>query len=151
MPCLPDVARLEWAQIEALFAADARPLTAADLQDVPPEAVAGLRFRLHPSARLVASRFPVLTIWRANQPEHETVPPIDPGRGGEAVLVVRPGLAVEMVELTPGAFALLAALHGGATLAEAAGAAELAEPGLDLQHVLAIHLMTGSFGGIAAG
>lgn len=150
VPYLADVARLEWARTEALFAADAAPLTAADLATIPPEDMADLAFRLHPTVRWVASPWPIQTIWEANQPEHENLPQVDLGAGGEAVLVLRPGMAVEAQRLSPGDVTLVSALGEGATLAEAADAAATAEPGFDLQAALLGHLMRGSFAGVPA-
>ena len=68
---LADVARLEWAIDQANIAADAAPLDVAALATVAPDALAELRFSLHPAARLIASPFPILRIWQVNQPEHE--------------------------------------------------------------------------------
>src|SRR5262245_48231207 len=65
---LPDLARLEWAMNHALHAEDAVALDPRWLARVPAEALGRLRLRLHPSARLVASPWPVDAIWRANQP-----------------------------------------------------------------------------------
>ncbi len=150
LPYLADTARLEWARQEALFAADAAPLAPAALAAVPAEAVAGVAFDLHPSARLVTSRFPVLRIWQANQPGNATVPRVDVSAGGEAVLVLRPDGAVHNHPLSPGDLALLRALGDGAPLAVAAASAAAAEPGFDLQHALAGHLTRGTFTGVRA-
>jgi hypothetical protein len=155
LPYLADTARLEWARQEALFAADAAPLApdavAPDaLAAVPPETVAGLGFELHPSARLVASRFPILRIWQANQPENATVPRVDVTAGGEAVLVLRPDGAVHSHLLSPGDLALVKALDDGAPLAVAAARAAAAESGFDLQQALAGHLTRGTFAAVRA-
>lgn len=145
LPYLPDVARLEWARQEAYFAADAVPLAPQSLQAVPAEAYAGLRFAPHPSARLVDSRFPVQAIWEANQPQNETVARVDLGQGGERALILRPARLVLVYTLSPGNFALVTAMAGGASLAEAAGAALASEPAFDLQAALAGHLQRGTF------
>ncbi len=149
VPYLADVARLEWARTEALFAADAPPLTAGDLHGLAPEAIPALVLTLHPSARLVISPWPVQAIWDANQPEHEEVPSVDLAAGGEAVLVLRPALAVEAHRLSPGDAALVGALAAGTALGEAAMIALDAEPGFDLQGALAGHLLRGSFAAAA--
>lgn len=64
---LPDVARLELARGAAFDAADAAPVSAGTLTAA---AAAGgdLRIALHPSLRLVPSRWPVVALWQANQP-----------------------------------------------------------------------------------
>ena len=66
---LPDVARLEWAIDQANIAADAAPFDLSALASVAPDALGEMRFQLHPSARLIASPYPVLRIWQVNQPE----------------------------------------------------------------------------------
>jgi len=146
-PYLGDVAALEWARTEAYFAADAPALAPAALEGIAEEDYAALRFALHPSARLVCSDFPVLTIWRTNQPEEKDPAPPDVESGGDRVLVHRPGLTVEAVALSPGDATLLAAMMAGDTLVEAAEAAARVEPGLDLESALAAHLAGGTFAG----
>jgi len=116
LPYLPDVAALEWACHEAFHAADINPESA--------------KRALHPAVRLVASRYPVLAIWEANQAEDPGVVELD--SGGDWLVVFRRDLQVEMSKSTPGEFALLAALRDDMTLGEACEAALAAEPGLDL-------------------
>lgn len=149
VPYLPDVARLEWARLEAHFAADAPPLEPSALAAMPPERCPDLVLELHPSVRLVASPYPIQRIWAANQPERATVPRIDLEAGGQAVLVRRPAATVEAVVLPPGERALLAALGDGRPLGAAAEAALRQDPGLDLQAALAAHLLGGTFRGFS--
>ena len=68
LPYLADVAKLEWLWQEAFHETKARPLDLSALACVPTERQGGLRFRLHPSARLLVSACPVLRIWESNQP-----------------------------------------------------------------------------------
>src|SRR5262249_44573920 len=58
-----DIADLEVARGKAKYAADARPIGAQAF----PSLAAELRLVLHPSIFLVASRFPIVTIWENNQ------------------------------------------------------------------------------------
>jgi len=125
LPYLPDVASLEWACHEAFHGAEAAPLDFSRL--INPE---NAKAPLHPAARLVASRYPVLAIWEANQAEDPGV--VDLDAGGDWLVVHRRELQVEMLRSTPGEFALLAALRDGMTLGEACEAALAAEPALDL-------------------
>ncbi|NBB83119.1 MAG: DUF2063 domain-containing protein, partial [Alphaproteobacteria bacterium] len=99
LPYLPDVARLEWARVQALFAADAAPLAAEALGEVPAEAMPRLVFDLHPSLRVVASAWPIQAIWQANR--QPTVPKVDLGAGGQTVLVLRPAHAVTAQPIAP--------------------------------------------------
>lgn len=124
VPYLGDVARLEWARRFACHAADAPPLSVARLAEVPQALLPALRFTLHPSLRLVSSRWPVAALWAA-------AAEVDMSRG-EDVAVLRPDLAVEVRVLPPGGHAFIAALTGGATLGEAAEAALAAAPDSDI-------------------
>lgn len=58
-PALADLARLEWARLEALQAEDVPKLDAACLQHLDPNAWATLRVLLDPSLRLLASEWPI--------------------------------------------------------------------------------------------
>lgn len=118
-----DIARLEWAYQEVLVAADHEPLDLERLRHVAPADYPQLLFRLHPAARLVASVFPVLTIWSANQPHGDCGRVIDLDGGAERVLVLRTARDVELRRLDAPEFEFLSALASGATLAAAADAA----------------------------
>jgi hypothetical protein len=86
---LSEVARLEWLIQETLLGADHGPLDLAKLQRVSPGDYDDLRFRLHPSTRVFASKYPCLRVWEANvgsDPEPEL---IDLGAGPDRVLLVR--------------------------------------------------------------
>lgn len=62
---LADLARLEWAVLRALDAADAHCLDGDRLKDIPPERWSRLRFRLHPSVTLLDVESNVLNVWTA--------------------------------------------------------------------------------------
>jgi hypothetical protein len=137
---LPDVARLEWALDQAGIAADAQPLDLAALGSVPAGELDTLRFVLHPSAHLIASPYPILHIWRVNQPDYDGEVAVDLGEGGDALLVLRTAQGVSIEPLAPGEHALLAAFGAGATLATAAKRAAMAEPAFDLTASLGRHV-----------
>jgi hypothetical protein len=137
---LPDVARLEWAIDQADIAADAAPFDVAALAAVALDTLEGLRFRLHPSAQLIVSRFPILRIWQVNQPEHAKDEHIDLGDGGDSLLVARGQRGVTIERMGRGDQALLAALAADATLGTAAAKASASEPGYDLTHALRRHV-----------
>jgi hypothetical protein len=68
--------------------------------------------------RRVASTWPVLAIWEANQPDRDGTPARS--EGGDRVVVWRDGtLAVRMRALTPQEEAFLDALSRGASLSDA--------------------------------
>jgi hypothetical protein len=140
-PWLAEVARLEWARNEALFAADAPSLRPEALAGLAPEAVPGLRFTLHPSLRLLRSDYPIHDLWLGERPAVELLAAPAP----QDVLVLRPAFQVIQLPVARGDAALLAALGAGAVLAEAAGAALAETADLDLQQTLFGHLVRGSF------
>lgn len=141
VPYLPDVARLEAARTRAYHAADAPPLTAADLASVSQETLADLCFDLHPSLDIISSRFPVVTIWAMNAGDLELAEISD--WSAETALVVRPALDVEVRRLPPGADIFLNSLAAGNRLADAAGAALAQSPDFDLAANLAALFSTG--------
>jgi hypothetical protein len=133
---LPDVARLEWAIDQANIAADAPALDLAALAAVPEDTLGEARFKLHPSAQLVASPYPIFHIWRVNQSGHVGDDHVDLGEGGDALLVVRGTDGVAVERLSPGASAFLFALARNLRLADAFGRALGAEPSFDLSATL---------------
>jgi hypothetical protein len=132
---LADVARLEWAYAEAETAADAAPLDLEALSRIAPDDYEDLRFTPHPSARLVSSRYPVLSIWEAHQ--REDVRQVALGTGAEHVLVLRRGAEVRLHGLDTGTFVLARTLADGEPLASACEAGLAAAAELDLGTALA--------------
>ena len=114
---LGDVARLEWAWLEAYRAADAEPLCAEEIIAAGGEDPARLRFRFHSSTRIVMSRFPIHSIWRRNQPDGEDTS-VDMTLAEDA-LVIRQQNNVDVIALPPGAAAALNALSLGKSIEEA--------------------------------
>jgi len=149
---LADVARLESAYWQAYHAADAVPLAAERLAAVAPDALPGLTFRFHPAAFIVASAWPIVSIWETNSHDAE-VRAVDLEKGEDA-LVTRPELSVEVRRLPVGAAMFLSALKDGETLGEAATKAMSAAPGFDLARNLAglmeTQVLTGFSDGDAA-
>jgi hypothetical protein len=131
-----DVARLEWAYQEVLVAADHPTLGLSALAVVPPADYGALTFRTHPAMRLVHSRFPVLAIWRANQPDAASDERIALDQGSSNVLLIRRADHVELRELPPAEFVLLAALVRGQSLERAAEHALEIDPRVALDAAL---------------
>jgi hypothetical protein len=117
LPYLPEVARLEAARTRAYHAADAEPIHARGLEAISPEDLLNARAALHPSAQVVRSRHPIVTIWAMNSGELEPAP-IDNDQAEDA-LVVRPHLTVLVHRLPSGGAVLINAMAGGATFGEA--------------------------------
>jgi hypothetical protein len=132
LPWLPDVARLEWAMNAALHAPDAAPLDPEVLRPLPPAALARLTLRLDPSVTLLASRWPVGAVWRANQLDADDAAAVDLDAGGVALEIRRQDDDVVFRALPRGTFAFRAALGAGATLEDAVARAAAADPAFDL-------------------
>jgi len=144
LPYLPDVARIERAWIESYHAADAAPLSAEVLAAIPNDRVPDACIQVHPSLRVVTSRFPALTIWRMNV--GDGVPsPVDLDSGGEDALIIRPQADVEVRSIPPGAAEFLSALADGRTLVDAARSAMASVPHFDLSASIAALIEVGDF------
>ncbi|MEA1647747.1 DNA-binding domain-containing protein [Nitrospirillum sp. BR 11164] len=141
-----DMARLEWAVMEAYFAPDAPALTVERLAAFPPGDYARLRFIAHPAARVVWLGHDVLPLWRQAQEDEAWVPPAPEAADGE-VLVLRPPDGIVCVSLPPGAAAAIQSLLNGDMLTQAAEAGLLVEPELDLQAMLHMLLAQGALAG----
>jgi hypothetical protein len=128
LPYLADVARLEYARGEAYHAADAPPLPASVFAGLGEDAFVSTRVRLHPSATLLTSRFPVVSIWEANRHDGATAPL---EWASEDALIVRPQLEVEVHRLPAGAHSFLSALRSGASIGQAVATAMVAAPEFD--------------------
>ncbi len=139
LPYLGDVARLERAWLEAYHAAESAPLPLQVLRQIAGEATADARLTLHPSTRLIVSRFPIVSLWAANtgRSSHDAVDLSRP----ETALVVRPAADVQVYPIDQGFATLLGCLLRRRTLADAAGAALAAMPAFDFAKALQ-HLFT---------
>ena len=135
LPYLPDVARIERAWVEAYHAAEAPCLDSAELAAIAPENFGQTRLRLHPSLRVITSRFPALTIWQRNLPG-ATLSPVDLDAGGQAVMLLRPDAEVMVFSLPEGGAAFLLSLQDGLTVGEAALSGFASTPRFDLQENL---------------
>jgi hypothetical protein len=144
LPYLADVARLEYSRGRAYHAADVEPLPRAAFASLPPGRIDVVRVILHPSVDLVASRFPVLSIWEVNQAT--AVKPVTHW-GPEAALIARPFLEVETRLIGAGTAKFLTALQGGSTIAEAVEMATAAASDFNASDGLAVligaHLVVG--------
>lgn len=128
---LADVARIEWAWMEAYHAAEADSLDPSAFSGIAESDLPMLTFSLHPSVRIVKSAYPAWSIWRMNKGD-QPVTPIDLAAGGEDSLIVRPVASVEVRRLPAGGAAFLEGLASGGELAEAAERAVRSDAGFDL-------------------
>ena len=118
LPYLVDVARIERAWREAYHAAEAVPLGADAFVVLDRNRLPNLRLSLHPSLRLVRSRYPALTIWDMNCRDRAPGP-VDLTRGEDA-LIVRPKAEVEARLFPPGGLDFVQALRNGKTVLNSA-------------------------------
>lgn len=145
LPWLPDLAALEWAMHAVYHEAPAPALTLQALATLDGDAQAALRLRLQPTARLLASDFPVLQLWQAHQPDAALALEDIDWQQGTRVLVAQRALEVEFHLLSDVESRWLRALEGGAALGEACALALEADAGFDLPVVLMRHLAAGHF------
>lgn len=143
LPYLPDVARLEWAWHGVYHAANHAALALEQLAALPAAQHDRLAFSLHPAARLLASDYPILRIWRANQPGAEEQE-VDLAAGGVRLLVLRRELEIEFKTLGTGEYQLLRACAEGQPFAAACAAALAAEADFDLPAALQQHVLRGT-------
>lgn len=135
-----DLAELETARVRAYHAADAGSLPLETFRRLPEDVFPGLRIRLHPSATLLQSRFPIVSVWEAA---------IRGGNGEglawrpESALIARPENDVEVRTLPPGGFAFFAALGEGQTIAEASEKAAVGGAAFDLAACLGVMMCSG--------
>lgn len=115
---LSDVARLEVAWSQAYHASEARSLKSQVLVGIPPGELLLMRVTLHPSARILRSRFPVADIHAAHRDRLAVTPPAR--WQAQDVLVVRPDTAVHVHTLGPGVQTFLEGLLERRCLQDAA-------------------------------
>ncbi|MFZ5508943.1 MAG: putative DNA-binding domain-containing protein [Pseudomonadota bacterium] len=144
LPYLRHVAALEWALEMAGRAPEAKPLEVSRLAAVAPERLPGLRFLLHPAARLLASPYPVLHIWQVNQPGYEGDPTVDLSKGGDHLLVTRHGAQVVIERLGAAEHAWLSSLAAGDTLVCAVERALVLDQAFPVEHLLRRHVAAGT-------
>ncbi len=131
LPYLADVARIERAWTEAYHAPEASPIDPTAFMAIAPDQLPSARLMLHPSLRVVRSRFPALTIWQMNVADGVPAP-VDLAADGEDVLVVRPSADVEVRSIPNGSLEFIQALADGKSVLAALEAALIANSHFDL-------------------
>jgi hypothetical protein len=120
---LADLARLEWARSEASVATELPAVSVEVLAGFAPHEFEHVTFGLQPSLRLVASPYPIFSVWQANQ--HDNAPPMDQSIGSEYGLIRIRDDTVEVQTLAPDLYTFLSALNSGATLGTAMASADV--------------------------
>jgi len=115
---LADLARLEWACELAMIAAVQPPVTAAVLGSIAPEQLEYVVLTLQPSLQLMASSYPVWSVWQANQGP-EAGPAMDLSAGPEQCAVACLDDRPVVYRLDARHFQTVRALHAGRSLGAA--------------------------------
>lgn len=118
-PWAADLATLERARVEVFDAADAIPLSRADLANVPAEEFAELRLSWVPTSAIIALAWTVDELWSAIEDELAIVDPLPAPR---VVLVWRRETHVIHRTLDVDEAALAPLVTGGATIAQLSSA-----------------------------
>lgn len=142
LPYLADVASIERAWAEAYHAVEASPIDPLVFLLIEADRLATMRLYLHPSLRIVRSRFPALTIWQMNI-AGGTVAPVDLA-AAEHALIVRPFAEVEVRSIPKDSLEFIEALAGGCTVAAALQMALMANARFDLAANLADLMRAGA-------
>ncbi len=147
VPYLADVAALEWASHEVYHESDDSCFDPASLAQVPAESQARIRLHLQLASRFVASPYPVLAIWEANQSDDddEDVAAVALDAGDARLLVARSGFDIEFRVLGRAEERWLRALAEGRTLPVALQAALDIDAHFDFAATLGRHLALRSF------
>jgi hypothetical protein len=117
---IADLARFEWALLEAFDAEDVTPVGADRLASVGADEWAGLRLRISPSLRVVEASAPVDEVWRAVT---ESRPIASPDERATVLCVWREGLQVFHRPLEPVEREALVSASRGAVFANVCEAA----------------------------
>lgn len=149
LPWLADVSRLERAWLDAYHAADEACVPPEAFGTIPSARLVDLVFATHPSARIIRSRYPAVSIFAMNRSEG----PITPFESSDAEdgLITRPDMDVVVRRLAPGSATFLIGLMRGETLGAAAAAAYDEVPSFDLPASIACMIEAGLFTEISGG
>lgn len=143
LPFIGDVARCDWAWLQAYHAADAPVLTAEQVEGMPGEKLVVLQWEPHPAAHLVRSVHPMVSLWHAGrQGSHDAG--IDPRRS-ESALIVRPEWDVQLYAVDAATAAFFEELMNSKPLGVAAEAGLAVDQAFDLQGALRLALRSGAF------
>lgn len=143
LPYLADVARCERMWVEALHSSDADALQLSDLPQDDPDAMLALRLWLHPAARFEWHKTPAIEIWRAHQDGFEGT--FEPDWRSVGALFTRPDLCVDGIALDAACHRILFGIRIGETLGQAAQAAAVVYPAVDVGRCFAGLVQAGAF------
>lgn len=145
LPYLADTAWLEWFRHEVYHESDEPAVGIADLRLIPEESYGTIRFGLHPTVRMLESRFPIERIWRLNQDGSTADDRVDLNEGVSRLLVCRPEWEVEMISIDESSYRFFKRLEAGSTLNEAVSDALSINPNFDVSTLLQLALSKALF------
>lgn len=119
---LADLARLEWACEASVAAARRDPVGLESLGRFDADVLPQLALELQPSLQLVASSFPIWSVWQSNQRE-DAAPRVDLDAGAEHCVVACVAERVAVYRLEAADHRLLQLLCEGMSLGAATAAA----------------------------
>lgn len=131
VPYLPDVARLELALRHSYHAADADPVAPDALGQIAPDTLPNVVFGFAPCVHLIASQYPLHSIWAANTHGGEVAKTAQPA------LITRPEFDPQVDALTPKQATVITALMAATPLGDAL---ELGGAGFDFGALLGLLL-----------
>lgn len=134
------LARIDSAWSESLNAADAEPLTAAELGVLDSDAVAATRVKSHPATRWVSADASTLSAWHQHRGITVGTGPDD----ASALLLTRPRHAVRVTVISRADVAALDRARNRAAIADLVGAALDATPRVDIAALIARLLGAGA-------
>lgn len=137
LPYLADMAKLEILSNRSYHAKDDKALSPQDMANIPANKLETLELKLRDSVHLLQSPWPLQAIRAFCHDEKAGAPDIN--SGGVCVLVRRPHLDVEVVEISAGEYKFLSALKT-LPLGEAVVETLDAYPDFDFQSTLQRHM-----------
>ncbi len=144
LPYLPDFSRLEWSHHLAACAEDKVPLTAHDFTSMNPERYAQLVLKLHPSAYLLSSAYPLDQVMSVIKGEVDS---IELENRQTRALIIRPSQTVTIHWLTEAQFSFLSGVQRGYPLLQVLE--EMGGEDIQLYEILSFSLKNGLFSEVA--
>ncbi len=123
LPFLRDIAELEWWKLQAYHCENAPVLHLASVAEIAPESIMDTRLQCHPALHCIDSNWPIGSIWTAcigdSSANGNTDDQVDM-RNGEAVVITRPGIEVQVNRVAPAGAEFLNLIRSGETVGAAA-------------------------------
>jgi len=145
LPYLPDIARLEWLFHLSSLSEDSDRIDPKALSEVPQDKYSDLHFVFHPSVYFLSSKHPIHRIWEMSQEGAEEKTLDLDKAGGAHLVLVRPGLKVDILELVQAECEFLKALYKEKSLYEAFDIATEIDKYFDLGVYVKKHVANGVF------